>query len=113
MKIVNIQNLSFNSDEPLENYEIDLSKDMVNDEAVSSVYIHLCDGYADFCDVYGQISEDAGPDSWDWLSMIRMSDLSVVHSIESQGIYMLPVEGLTAIRINAGGEGSIIVKAVK
>ena len=46
------------------------------------------------------------------LSVINQNGLAVANSIESAGLYIVPVEGMSGVEISAEGSISVVVKAI-
>ena len=46
------------------------------------------------------------------LSVINQNGLVVANSIESAGLYIVPVEGMSGVEISAEGSVSVVVKAI-
>ena len=46
------------------------------------------------------------------LSVINQNGLAVANSIESAGLYIVPVEGMSGVEISAEGSVSVVVKAI-
>ena len=89
------------------NEVIDLINDSTGDEVIQEVILQVEDD-ADVA-ISGAV---LGGENEVAISAIAQGDLSVVSSISSSGIYIVPVEGLTSISLAVTGSSRIIVKAI-
>lgn len=99
MKIINVETLTVAQNGV---YELALTKNQPGDTVVSEVYFDTTAAFT----LQGTVDGT----TWRSLKVVNMGTLEKADSAAANGYYMVPGSGLKALKLTAGGAGTVVVK---